>query len=86
MILLLNLIELLIISVSFSFAINLVFFNLIFSVRTKFLFARIRILLVYKLIILKKTEIENIRQESYFDYSMLSFRGNTCNISRTNGF
>jgi hypothetical protein len=73
MILLLNLIELLIISSSFSFAINLVFFNSTFSTKTKFLFARIRVLLVYRLIILKKAKIKNIKQESYVDYFILSF-------------
>jgi hypothetical protein len=61
MMLLLNLIELLIISFSSSFAMNLVFFNLIFSTRAKFLSTRIRVLLVYKLTIPKEAKIENIR-------------------------
>jgi hypothetical protein len=73
MILLLNLIELLIISFSFSFVINLVFFNLISSARAKFLFARIRMLLVYRLIIPKEAKIKNIKQESYVNCFILSF-------------
>jgi hypothetical protein len=72
MILLLNLIELLIISSSF-FGYKLGFFNFIFSARAKFLSARIKILLVYRPIILKKAEIENIKQESYINYFILSF-------------
>jgi hypothetical protein len=71
MILLLNLIELLIIS--FFLAINLAFFNSTFFTRAKFLSARIKVLLVYRPIILKKTEIKNIKQESYVDYFILSF-------------
>jgi hypothetical protein len=52
---------------------NLVFFNLISFVRAKFLFARIRVLLVCKLIILKKTKIKNIKQKLYINYFILSF-------------
>jgi hypothetical protein len=73
MILLLNLIKLLIISFSLSFAINLAFFNSTFFARAKFLSARIKMLLVCRLIIPKETKVENIRQELYIDCFMLSF-------------
>jgi hypothetical protein len=52
---------------------NLVFFNLISFARAKFLSARIKVLSVYRPIILKEAEVENIRQESYIDCSILSF-------------
>jgi hypothetical protein len=73
MILLLNLIKLLTISSSLFFAINLAFFNLTSSARAKFSSARIRVLLVYRPIIPKETKVENIKQESYIDYFILSF-------------
>jgi hypothetical protein len=73
MILLLNLIELLIISSSLFFTINLVFFNSTSSAKAKFLSARIRVLLVCRPIILKEAEINNIKQESYINCSILSF-------------
>jgi hypothetical protein len=73
MILLLNLIELLTISSSLSFIINLAFFNSISSTKAKFSSARIRVSSVYRPIIPKETKIENIKQESYINCSMLSF-------------
>jgi hypothetical protein len=73
MILLLNLIELSTMSSSLSFAMNLAFFNSTSSARAKFSSTRIRVLLVYRPIIPKETEIENIKQELYIDCSMLSF-------------
>jgi hypothetical protein len=52
---------------------NLVFFNLISFTRAKFSFVRIRVLLVYRLIILKEAKVENIKQELYIDCFILGF-------------
>jgi hypothetical protein len=71
MILLLNLIKLLIIS--FFIIINLAFYNSISFAKAKFLSTRIKVLLVCRLIILKEAKIENIKQESYINYFILSF-------------
>jgi hypothetical protein len=57
----------------FFFCYELGFFNLISSARAKFSFARIRVLSVYRPIILKEAKIENIKQESYINCFMLSF-------------